>query len=68
MEYFIRFILFTAKDGGTMLREKQLREMFKLDAEISGQMIIRDSSTGQELKYSLKCIFKEWAGVIHFVN
>uniref|UniRef100_A0A183BLX9 SSD domain-containing protein n=1 Tax=Globodera pallida TaxID=36090 RepID=A0A183BLX9_GLOPA len=40
------FVLFSARDGGSMLRETHLREVLSLDAEVNEQMERRDSLTG----------------------
>uniref|UniRef100_A0A914MG56 SSD domain-containing protein n=1 Tax=Meloidogyne incognita TaxID=6306 RepID=A0A914MG56_MELIC len=40
------FMLFKAKDGGTMLRETHLREVLQLDAELDSTLSLRDGKTG----------------------
>ncbi|KAL3117849.1 hypothetical protein niasHT_001440 [Heterodera trifolii] len=43
------FVLFSAKDGGSMLRPAHLREVLSLDAEVNGQVLRRDSTTGMRV-------------------
>lgn len=38
------FIIFTAKDGGTMLRKKHMEEMYKIDRLLNGPLNITDEN------------------------